>query len=68
VFDSTPLQNFMARVRTAAQMNAKDIKLTTSEALEISACLVQILAAQAAMASQKPQQQPIKAILDGGGF
>lgn len=68
MFDSTPLQNFMSRVRTAAQMNSKDIKLTTAEALEISACLVQILAAQAAMASQKPAQQPTKVVLDGGGF
>lgn len=68
MFDSTPLQNFMSRVRTAAQMNSKDIKLTTAEALEISACLVQILAAQAAMASQKPAQQQTKVVLDGGGF
>jgi hypothetical protein len=68
MFDSTPLQNFMSRVRTAAQMNSKDIKLTTAEALEISACLVQILAAQAAMTSQKPAQQTTKVVLDGGGF
>jgi hypothetical protein len=68
VFDPTPLQNFMARVRTAANMNSKDIKLTTAEALEISACLVQILAAQVAQKTVTARQEPAKTVLDGGGF
>lgn len=67
MFDPTPLQNFMGRVRTAANMKAKDIKISTDEALEISACLVQILAAQVA---QKTTQvtAPTKVTLDGGSF
>jgi len=65
MFDPTPLQNFMTRVRTAANMKAKDIKLTTDEALEISACLVQILAAQ--VTTQRSVKQT-KATMDGGSF
>ena len=68
MFDPTPLQNFMARVRRAAVSNAKDIKLTTAEGLEISACLVQILAAQVALNSNKPKKDSSPKTLDGGTF
>ena len=67
MFDPTPLQNFMTKVRRAATTNAKEIRLTSMEALEISACLVQIMSAQvAANANKKPSTT--KKPLDGGKF
>jgi hypothetical protein len=68
MFDATPLQNFMTRVRTAANMKSKDIKMTTDEALEITACLVQILSGQLAQKQIPKNSKPTKAGLDGGSF
>jgi hypothetical protein len=69
MFDPTPINKFMTRVRQAAVMNAKDIKLTTSEALELSACLVQVLASQVStLQTTKKETLPVKPNLDGGGF
>jgi hypothetical protein len=66
MFDPTPLQNFMARARKAANTNAKEIRITTEEALDIAACLVQIISAQVAINVNK---KPITIKpLDGGTF
>ena len=71
MFDHLPIQKFMARVRQAANMNAKDIKLTTAEALELSACLVQVLSSQVSTALQEKTikvEAPLRPGMDGGEF
>lgn len=63
--DITPIQKFLDRVAKMAKLK-QDIRLTITEALEISAALASLLSANQIKTTETQQIQRI--VIDGGNF
>lgn len=66
MIDTGPIQRFLLKVRQANTANARDIRLTLSEATELTAALAQVLAAQASRPVASSPQPAARMVLDGG--
>lgn len=66
--NTDPIKRFLNRVIQASSNGAKDIRITTNEALEISAAMNQLLLLQLNSHIEIEQKIPTNFILDGGSF
>ena len=64
VLDLSPLRKFLERVRAASQSGARDIRLTTGEAMELTALIGLVLAERL----MQPAAPPEPAVMDGGSL
>jgi len=65
--NTDPLEAFMARVRTMAQSRSRELRMTSDEAVELSASLSQVLARLVATYAAN-DGQVLDVEIDGGTF
>jgi len=67
LLDISPLQKFLGRVRAASTSGARDIRLTTGEAMELTAVIGQLLAERLTTTqTAEPAPSSKIIIMDGG--
>lgn len=64
MIDVKPINRFMAKVKQLSGSKQKDIRITLPEALELTACIAELLASQ--INNNKPVSFPSNIKLDGG--